>query len=418
MFDRPCPPVLRHIALAGLVCCTAPLARAAGLSYEDALYLAGQSPIVTARQAALASANSARRAAGQLPDPRLVVGIDNLPVTGADRYALTRDQMTMRRIGIEQDVPTAARRDAQRERAEALEWRERVAVARERLRVQHEAAMAWLARYFTERRLAVLDTLDRENRLLLDTLPARVSAGSATPEQSAMARQEQAALADRRDELQRELRNATTMLRRWVGEAASQPLDGDPPDDELDPAPLREQVEQAADLAKYAPELAMADAELHEAQAAQRGDWRWGVSYAQRGPAYDNMVSVQIGIDLPWRREERQIPLARAREQERERVLAERDDALREQRASLEAQIATLDDLTRRLQRLRTTSMPLADERVRLALATYATPRGALVDVLGARRERAELQLRAIDLQLQQQQARVFLHHFLLPTRP
>jgi len=146
MFDRPCPSVLRHLALAGLALCIAPLTRAEGLSYEDALYLAGQSPAVAARQAALASANSARRAAGQLPDPRLVAGIDNLPVTGADRYALTRDQMTMRRIGIEQDMPTAARRDAQRERAEALEWRERVAVARERLRVQHEAAMAWLTR--------------------------------------------------------------------------------------------------------------------------------------------------------------------------------------------------------------------------------------------------------------------------------
>lgn len=411
------PPALRA-ALAGLLLAAAAGAHAAGLSYDDALDLAIESPAVIARHAALSGANSARRAAGQLPDPRLVVAIENVPVHGDARFRVTRDEMTMRRIGLEQEMPTAPKREAQRERAAALEWREHAALAREKLRVRHEAGTAWLARWFAERRLAVLDTLERENRLLQDTLPARVAAGSATPEQSAMARLEAVALADRRDELQRERSAAIAMLRRWVGDAAQQPLEGGPPDDPIDPQQLRDNLARAPELARFPAELAMADAELREAQAARRGDWRWGVSYAQRGPAYDNMVSVQVGIDLPWRREERQLPVVRAREQERARVLAEREDAERDARAALESRLAALDDVDRRLDRLRQTALPLADERVRLALAAYATPRGALGDVLSARRERAELRWRELELEAQRAQIRIALHHQLLPANP
>ena len=40
-------------------------------------------------------------AAGQLPDPVLKFGVDNLPLSGPDRLSLSRDFMTMRRIDID-----------------------------------------------------------------------------------------------------------------------------------------------------------------------------------------------------------------------------------------------------------------------------------------------------------------------------
>jgi len=388
-----------------------------GLAYDDALDLAAQSPAVAARHAALVGANDARRAAGTLPDPKLQFGIENMPVSGDARFSTTRDAMTMRRIGIEQEMPAGPKRDAERERASAVEWRARAALAREKLRTRHEAGMAWLQRYYAEARLGVLDTLERENRLLLDTLPSQVAAGRATPAQSAAARQEQALLADRRDMLETERRAALATLRRWIGDAAALPLAGDPPDDPLDVNELHGNLARAPELARFPAELALADAELHEAQAARRGDWRWNLSYAQRGPAYDNMVSVMVGVDLPLRAGSRE-PLERAREQDRAKLLAEQEDTTRELQASLDAQLAQLAELDRRLARLRSTQMPLADERVQLALAAYATPKGSLAELLALRRERAELQWRALELELQRQQVRIALHHLLLPTAP
>src|SRR5678816_126066 len=58
---------------------------------------------LVAQDSAVLASREMAVAAGQLPDPVLKLGIDNLPVTGEDRYSLTRDFMTMRRIGVMQE---------------------------------------------------------------------------------------------------------------------------------------------------------------------------------------------------------------------------------------------------------------------------------------------------------------------------
>src|SRR5215204_4706281 len=89
--------ILAAFAAALLPC----LAGAAPLTLEAALDMAAQrSESARAARAGASSASELARAAGQLPDPMLRAGIDNLPVTGADRFSTTRDSMTMKRIGI------------------------------------------------------------------------------------------------------------------------------------------------------------------------------------------------------------------------------------------------------------------------------------------------------------------------------
>ena len=61
-----------------------------------------RSPGHRAAESAIQASRESALQAGQLPDPMLKLGIDNLPVEGPDRWSLTRDFMTMRRIGIEQ----------------------------------------------------------------------------------------------------------------------------------------------------------------------------------------------------------------------------------------------------------------------------------------------------------------------------
>ena len=80
------------------------LVEATPLNLETALDLAVQrSESARAARAGVSSASELARAAGQLPDPTLRAGIENLPVTGADRFSTTHDPMTMKRIGISQE---------------------------------------------------------------------------------------------------------------------------------------------------------------------------------------------------------------------------------------------------------------------------------------------------------------------------
>src|SRR5690349_6761429 len=76
-------------------------------------------PQVNARTAGIEAAQALTVSAGRLPDPELIVGIDNLPVSGPDAYSTTADFMTMRKIGVMQAFPRGEKRQLQRVRAQA-----------------------------------------------------------------------------------------------------------------------------------------------------------------------------------------------------------------------------------------------------------------------------------------------------------
>ncbi len=69
------------------------------LTLDQVLRLAqNRSRALVAQDATASAARDMAVAAGQRPDPTLKLGINNLPVNGADRFSLTRDFMTMRSV--------------------------------------------------------------------------------------------------------------------------------------------------------------------------------------------------------------------------------------------------------------------------------------------------------------------------------
>lgn len=382
---------------------------APSLSYAEALELARQAaPALRAQQATLAGSSALAPAASTLPDPRLSVGIENLPIAGPDRWSTTRDAGTMQRIALMQEMPNRAKRDAREQVAQARIERDRATLAATELAVRREAGLAWLAVHFAEARLSQVAGLQRENRLLQDTLPARIAAGSAMPAELTMARQEAPAIADRTDELARDVRKARVELRRWIGERAAAPLQGAAPAMDVNGDALRSSLPHHAELAPYAPMRAMAQAEVAEADAEKRGDWSWEVAYSRR-PRYDDMVSFQLSFDLPWQRDRRQQPQIEAKRREIERIEAEREELLRRHAAETDAMLAELQALDTQAERLRAAGLPLAAERVALATAAYQAGRGDLAAVLTARSQVLETQLRAIDLDAQRAALRLRL---------
>ena len=75
----------------------------------------------------------------------LRAGIENLPVTGADRFSTTRDSMTMKRIGISQEWLSADKRAARAGAAEAMaEPRGRRSAASPTAEARLQTAIAYL----------------------------------------------------------------------------------------------------------------------------------------------------------------------------------------------------------------------------------------------------------------------------------
>jgi outer membrane protein TolC len=393
--------------------------QSAGLTFDAALDAAvARAPSLAARRASAEGAAAARTSAGRLPDPRLNLGLTNVPIEGDDRFSLTADSMTMSQVGWMQEMPNRAKRAAQRDVAAALADREQALLAAERQMVRRQAALAWIERYYAERQLVLFGEIERENRVLQDTVNARVAAGRALPADATMARQEAVELAARRDELQRERAKAQAALRRWTGDAAEAGLAGAPQIPAHPPEHLRDNVAHHIELAVFDPMLRMAAAETREARAGKTSDWAWEVMYGKRGAQFDDMVSVQVSVQLPLFAGSRRDPGIHAKAQEEARIQAEREERLREHQQMLEAQLAEQEALASQLARVRDQSLRLADERVRLTMASYTAGRTDLGAVLAARRERAQTRLRVIELEGRLDMLRAHLAYLFAEDRP
>jgi outer membrane protein TolC len=402
---------MSRLLVSSLLLVVAGLARAEPLTLDAALDLARrQTPDVAWQAASVDAAQAASAGAGRLPDPKLTVGIDNLPVSGADQWSLTRDSMTMQKVGLMQDVPNAGRRRAEADIARAAVARARAEQRVRLLEIQRDTALAWLERYFVERRGALLDGLQRENGLFADTVEAQFVGGRALPADALVPRQEAAEIADRRDELAGAIARSKALLRRWIGAAADEPLAGDLPAFPLQPEHLRAHVHEHPELAVFVPMTQMAQAEVHAAEATKRPDWGVEVAYGRRGAVFGDMVSLQFTVGLPLFARTRQGPAIEARRQALNRVEAERDTMLRDHTADLETDLVEYDIVSRQLARMRELRLPLARQKVDYQFASYRGGKGDLTAVLGARRELIELELRQLELEGQQAAVAAKLH--------
>lgn len=385
-----------------LACCLfASATGAAPLSFDAALRLAeALAPQLAAQHAGVAAATELEVAAGRLPDPKLVFGVDNFPVTGPDRGSFTRDFMTMRKVGVMQAFPNEAKRRAETALAGASREREVVKLTAARLEVRRLAAQAWLARYHLEAKRKALEALRAENRKLLKIVDARVAGGTANVLEVPRARVEDLMLADRATELEREATQARAELRRWVGVAADAPIAGSPPAGAVDVAGLHTRLHRHPELIEFGPARAMAEAELEQVRAAKTPDWDLELDFAQRGAGFGNMVSLQVTVDLPLFAEKRQDPRIAAKRRELERIDADEEDLRRRHAAELEMLLAEWSATNERLARGERELLPLVRRQAELALASYSGGSGTLDAVLAARKQLLEAHLAQIDMRL------------------
>ena len=93
----------RTCIAAALALAYSAVAGAQQLSLAEAQSIAtAAAPQLFAQSAAVRAARASLGPATELPDPRLIAAVENIPTDGADKYSLTADFMTMRRAGVMQ----------------------------------------------------------------------------------------------------------------------------------------------------------------------------------------------------------------------------------------------------------------------------------------------------------------------------
>ncbi len=394
-----------------------PLAHSGPLTLDDALRLAEErSRQLPAQDAAAAASREMAVAAGQRPDPILKAGINNLPIDGPDRFSLTRDFMTQRSVSVMQEITRGSKLEA---RSARFEREAEVAAAARQLvlaNLQRDTAIAWLDRAYQGRMRDVLISQRDEARLQIEAADAAYRGGRGAQADVFAARTAVAQIEDRVAQTERQVATATIQLARWIGPAAAG-TQGTPP--AIDAVSLR--AEDLETQLAHHPQIevmlkqeARAQAEADVARSDKQADVSVELMYSQRGPAYSNMVSLNLSIPLQWDQKNRQDRELAAKLSTVEQMRAEREEATRAHVAEALSMLQEWRSDLDRLTRYDASLLPQAGDRTRASLAAYRGG-GVLAAVLEARR--AEIDTRIDRLRLEAETARLWAQlTYLVPA--
>jgi outer membrane protein TolC len=388
----------------------APAQSAEPMGFAQALSLAqARSRALAAQDSAVLAAKEMAGASGQLPDPRLKLGINNLPINGEEQFSLSRDFMTMRSVGVMQEF---TREDKRRSRANRFEREAETAAAGRTValaNLQRETAQAWLNRYYQERLRALLVSQRDEARLQIEAADTAYRTGRGSQADVFAARFAVAQIEDRMAQSERQIASANTRLARWVGTAVEATSDALPPMDvlHLTSAELPTLITHHPELAlmEKLEQVAAADADM--AKANKTPDWTAELMFNQRDSAYSNMVSINFSVPLQWDQNKRQDRELAAKLATVEQLRAQREEATREHLEEIQTLLQEWQSNRARMERFDNTQIPLTKERTQAALATYrggsssstGAIGGSLTEVLEARRMELETRMERIRLE-------------------
>ncbi len=376
------------LAMAWLVLPAGVSAAVSGLTLAEAARRAiGRAPQLEASSAMVEAATQDLRRAGRLPDPLLALGIDDLPVTGADAFDPDADSMTEKRLGISQSVPAHAKRAAQRAVAARAVDLARAETAATRSDVARSAANAWVGVWSAARELEALGSLREEAQRALQWARSRMAGGGSAldvlaAEAAVLQLDAEAAAVDGA------AGEALAELQRWIGEGPVT-IASEAPPFERAPQPEADALaalERQPAMRSAQARVDVAGAALEEARAGRRPDWNFAASYGQRS-GFDDMLMLEVGVSLPFFTRDRQAPDIAARIAGQRAALAWQEGLRRERTARTRAAYAKWNGLRRQAEALGQV-LRLAHERSAAALASYRAG-GELRAWLDARRDEA-----------------------------
>ncbi|SCK33584.1 Outer membrane protein TolC [Variovorax sp. HW608] len=384
---------LRAVALTAAI--LPAFAVAQTLSFDQALKLAVQrSEAARAGRAAAMSASEFAQAAGQLPDPMLRAGIENLPVTGPDRFSTTRDSMTMKRVGISQEWLSTDKRAARASAARAVAEREAVQANVAEAEARLQAASAYLDAWYADAALKLTSQTEHHLHEEFEAARARLAAAKGASAEALQLSAARGMAEDESEEARQQQAAALVALQRWVGFRP----------DVLEPVASLGVVDEQAYVLRHPAVVSLQrDVEVARQNAAvaakeRTPNWTWELSYGQR-TNYSDMVTVGVSIPLqisPAQRQDRETASKMALVDKAEAALAEGSRAAS---AEYSAFSSDAERLKQRIVRYRASVVAPALQRTAAATAAYRSNDAPLSSLFEARHAEVEAERKLLSLQ-------------------
>ena len=401
---------LSHFAYAAKETANTPLSlqAAQGIALERSLQLKAQDAMVNA-------SFEMAKAASQLPDPTLKLGIDNLPIQGANRWSLNREEMTMRRVGLMQEITNSEKRQSKSalylREADKNQATKTLAAAG----VKRDSGFAWLEQYYLRKMRTLVEAQMEHANHEVTAIETAYRAGRGNQADIFLARGEKFNLENRLSELRTRVNKSQILLARWVGDEVERNLAERTPvvEFELTTTQIETRIAAHAQLRVLEQQEAISQAQIQLATANKKADWSVELTLQQRGSAYGNMISVGLSRPLQWDQAKRQDRELAARIANLEADQAMRQEAQREMNATAQAVFIAWKNSRERLQNFQETQLSLSQDRVTASLAAYRGAKMTLNELMMARRNALEVGLQQLQLEWDTAKLELELDYFL-----
>jgi outer membrane protein TolC len=342
-----------------------------------------RAPSLAARRERVQAAQVAIRAADALPDPMVEIEYQsfNFP-----RYTIGSDPGSMVGASIRQGLLSRGRRSASRYVATAEATRR---AAEQRLTaadVATEVRVQYARLYAIDRERDTLVDAAELVRMLESTVTARYATGGGDQASVLRVQLEQTRIGQRVADLAAE---------RRVVQAAVNRLTNDPPDAPigrvagLPPAALPGEAASVLDqTARSAPAVALGQAavdlasrQVDAARQELKPSWSVGGGIFWQG-GLDRMVKFSVGVELPFWKERKQLPLIAAAESERRAAQLELANTTIDVRAQAAGLLVEYQNAIDQIERYQGALLPQNSAALDATRASYLGGRGDFVSVL------------------------------------
>ncbi|MHB8174007.1 MAG: TolC family protein [Nitrospirota bacterium] len=372
-----------------LACLAVPAYAGDTLRLSDLLKEArAKNPSLSAMQYRYRAAREQVPQADALPDPMLMMGVQNLPVSS---FEFDEDTMTQKMIGVSQTFPFFGKRGL-KSKAASLEAKAKGDDYRETaLRLEQGVKTAYFRLYRIQKDLEVLE----KTGSLLDSLKkiaqSRYSVGMGNMKDIIKTQLEQSLLIDKRLSLQKDERTQRAELGALLGRGT--PVEGAVED--IKPAVFELDVKALSDSAiENRPEIAAASERIKKGEAmmslakkAYYPDFTVSAQYMERdrqnnGVEPSDMVTALVSINLPIWRKAKLEPGVREAALVKSEAEEEKDAEANEVKAEVGSLVEQVKKDDRMIKLYKDVVIPEADEDINAGLAEYEVGKVEYIDLL------------------------------------
>jgi outer membrane protein TolC len=347
------------------------------LTVSTAIQIAlNANPMLSAARFSAGAAAQRVGPAGALPDPELQFGLMNRMISA---FGSTADPMTMNQVQLMQMLPWPGKLGSARRAAQHSAGAAQADADEQALMLGAQVRMAYYEVANADRALEVMRRTQGLLRDFLQVSTTMYSVGSAVQQDVLRAQVEVARMAEEITRLEQDRVAMAARLNTLLGREATMPVPAvELPDPAGDLPPVDSLLDHALAhrpaLRAGVERVAAAEATLAGARRELYPDLKVGVAYQSR-PAYDNMISLMVGISLPIFAGRRQLPMRRQMAAMRDMTEAELLSLRNETVARIvETRARAVRD--RELAQLyRTSILPQARGAVQAALSSYRVGR-------------------------------------------